>query len=162
MSCASLVFAEPEYTGKTFHSSSVTNALVILISSSVSPLLLTNSLNGISLASSLPLILTTSVNDCFAGFKTTLTIKACDCLKLLDLKTDHQESKCGRGQRAKLPLYKDTPHWIIEDKGFGGMYIKCSACGARWYDLLDKTIPCTDDPCPVCGAQMDEDAKEYI
>lgn len=95
-------------------------------------------------------------------FKTTLTIKACDCLKLLDLKTDHQESKCGRGQRAKLPLYKDTPHWIIEDKGFGGMYIECSECGARWYDLLDKTIPCTDDPCPVCGAQMDEDAKEYI
>ena len=55
-----------------------------------------------------------------------------------------------------------VPHWIIEDKGFGGMYIECSVCGARWHDLFDKKIPYSDDPCPVCGAIMDEDATEYI
>ena len=71
-------------------------------------------------------------------------------------------NKSFRGQRVKLPLYKDTPHWIIEDKGFGGMYIECSVCGARWCDLFEKNIPHADDPCPVCGTQMDEDAKEYI
>lgn len=56
----------------------------------------------------------------------------------------------------------DVPHWIIEDKGFGGMYIECSVCGARWCDLFDKKIPFSGDPCPVCGAIMDEDAEEYI
>lgn len=55
-----------------------------------------------------------------------------------------------------------VPHWIIEDKGFGGMYIECSVCGARWCNLFEKNMPFTDDPCPVCGAQMDEDAIEYI
>lgn len=92
-------------------------------------------------------------------FKTTLTIELCDCLSLLNLKT---EPKSGRGYRAKLSLYDDAaPHWIIEDKGFGGMSVKCSECGEIWYNLFDDT-PCVDDPCPVCGAQMDEDATEYI
>lgn len=100
---------------------------------------------------------------------------------LNDLADALEEFTYKRGQRAKLPLYEDAtvpqvvldlikpfeqksniPHWIIEDKGFGGMYIECSVCGARWCDLFDKKIPRSYDPCPVCGAQMDEDAEEYI
>ena len=91
--------------------------------------------------------------------KTILTIELRDCLSMLELKTKPTYT---RGLRAKLSLYDEAvPHWIVEDKGFGGMSIKCSECGEIWYDLFEDR-PCTDDPCPKCGAQIDEDATEYI
>lgn len=51
-------------------------------------------------------------------------------------------------------------HWIIDDRGFGGQYYKCSSCGESYCDLFDN--PGMLDSCPNCGAIIDEDETEYI
>lgn len=50
-------------------------------------------------------------------------------------------------------------HWIIEDKGFGGVVYRCSNCGESWNDYYCK-FP--KDFCAWCGELIDEDADEYI
>ena len=50
-------------------------------------------------------------------------------------------------------------HWIIEDKGFGGVVYKCSNCGEVWNDYYCK-FP--KDFCACCGEDIDDDAEEYI
>ena len=50
-------------------------------------------------------------------------------------------------------------HWIIEDKGFGGIVYKCSNCEEIWNDYCHKF---SKDVCDNCGEVMDEDADEYI
>ena len=46
-------------------------------------------------------------------------------------------------------------HWIIEERGFGGSFYKCSACGKVWNDIFSNVW--TEDNCPVCGAPMNEE-----
>lgn len=50
-------------------------------------------------------------------------------------------------------------HWIIEDKGFGGVNYTCSNCGDTWNEYYNK-LP--KDFCTECGEYIDEDANEYI
>ena len=50
-------------------------------------------------------------------------------------------------------------HWIIEDKGFGGVVYKCSNCGKAWNDYYSK-LP--KDFCVRCGENIDEEENEYI
>lgn len=50
-------------------------------------------------------------------------------------------------------------HWIIEDKGFGGVVYRCSNCRESWDDYYCK-FP--KDFCAWCGESIDEDADEYI
>lgn len=50
-------------------------------------------------------------------------------------------------------------HWIIEDRGFGGQYYKCSGCGHTFNDLYHD-VP--DDICPECGVEINEDENEYM
>ena len=50
-------------------------------------------------------------------------------------------------------------HWIIEDKGFGGVVYTCSNCRETWNDYYSK-FP--KDYCCWCGENIDEDANEYI
>lgn len=50
-------------------------------------------------------------------------------------------------------------HWIIEDKGFGGVVYRCSNCRESWNDYYSK-FP--KDYCRCCGEDIDEDANEYI
>lgn len=50
-------------------------------------------------------------------------------------------------------------HWIIEDKGFGGVVYKCSNCGESWNEYYSK-FP--KDHCVYCREDIDEDADEYI
>lgn len=51
-------------------------------------------------------------------------------------------------------------HWIIEDKGFGGLVFQCSNCGASWNDIFHSGIGCWDK-CPNCHEDMDEE-REYV
>ena len=51
-------------------------------------------------------------------------------------------------------------HWIIEDKGFGGWYYRCSNCRESWNDLFHDIG--LWNKCPNCGEEIDEDATEYI
>lgn len=50
-------------------------------------------------------------------------------------------------------------HWIIEDRGFGGHYFKCSHCGEVYNDLYDDVS--SEDECPCCHELMDEE-KKYL
>lgn len=50
-------------------------------------------------------------------------------------------------------------HWIIEDKGFGGVVYRCSNCREAWDDYYSK-FP--KNYCRCCGEEIDEDANEYI
>ena len=51
-------------------------------------------------------------------------------------------------------------HWIIDYRGFGGTYYKCSECGENWCDIYsDVSI---EENCPNCGALINEDEVEYI
>ena len=50
-------------------------------------------------------------------------------------------------------------HWIIEDKGFGGVAYTCSNCREVWNDYYSR-FP--KDYCAWCGEDVDEDANEYI
>lgn len=52
-------------------------------------------------------------------------------------------------------------HWIIEDKGFGGMYYRCSNCKESWCDIFDRGMSHWKT-CPNCGEVLEEDAEEYI
>lgn len=49
-------------------------------------------------------------------------------------------------------------HWIIEDKGFGGVVYKCSNCGESWNDYYNKF---SKDVCENCGSSMN-DENEYV
>lgn len=40
-------------------------------------------------------------------------------------------------------------HWIVDDKGFGGVFYKCSNCSEY------RNEP--DEKCSNCGAEMDEE-----
>ena len=51
-------------------------------------------------------------------------------------------------------------HWIIDDRGFGGCWYKCSDCGAGFWDILYDVS--SIDPCPNCGAPIDTDENEYV
>lgn len=51
-------------------------------------------------------------------------------------------------------------HWIIEDRGFGGLYYKCSECGKFWWDILKKVR--MEDRCPNCNSVINEDETEYV
>ena len=50
-------------------------------------------------------------------------------------------------------------HWIIEDKGFGGVVYRCSNCRESWDDYYCK-FP--KDFCAWCGEDINEDKNEYI
>lgn len=52
-------------------------------------------------------------------------------------------------------------HWIVEDKGFGGNFYRCSNCGDVWNDLFGDR---EKEYCRCCGATMDEepDFGEYV
>lgn len=52
-------------------------------------------------------------------------------------------------------------HWIVDDRGFGGVYYTCSKCGSVWNDLFGNR---EKDNCRFCGAVMDEEADcgEYV
>lgn len=41
-------------------------------------------------------------------------------------------------------------HWIVDDKGFGGVFYQCSNCGEYEYRFEEK--------CSNCGAEMDEES----
>lgn len=49
-------------------------------------------------------------------------------------------------------------HWIIEDKGFGGVVYKCSNCGELWNEYY-QSYP--KDFCAFCGEDMKDEA-EYV
>ena len=51
-------------------------------------------------------------------------------------------------------------HWIIEDKGFGGQWFRCSECGYSYNDTYEDHA--YDEPCPGCGAVINDDENEYI
>lgn len=51
-------------------------------------------------------------------------------------------------------------HWIIDDRGFGGTYYKCSECGENWCDIYSDVS--MEESCPNCGALINEDEVEYI
>lgn len=51
-------------------------------------------------------------------------------------------------------------HWIIEDKGFGGQQFRCSECGYSYNDIYEDHA--YDEPCPGCGAVINDDKNEYI
>ena len=50
-------------------------------------------------------------------------------------------------------------HWIIEDKGFGGVIYRCSNCRTAWDDYYHKH---RKDICNWCGEDINEDENEYI
>lgn len=50
-------------------------------------------------------------------------------------------------------------HWIIEDKGFGGVTYTCSHCREVWNDYYSK-FP--KSFCAWCGEDIDEDENEYV
>ena len=52
-------------------------------------------------------------------------------------------------------------HWIIEDKGFGRVYYRCSNCNETWNDLFNSGIG-SWDVCPNCGKELDDDAIEWV
>ena len=52
------------------------------------------------------------------------------------------------------------PHWIIDDKGFGGCFYRCSDCGESLCDIFDKNAG--GEKCPKCDTIMDEDYEEYV
>lgn len=47
-------------------------------------------------------------------------------------------------------------HWIIDDRGFGGMFYTCSNCGEVFSDI-SKDNPGMWDKCKDCGANLDEE-----
>ena len=49
-------------------------------------------------------------------------------------------------------------HYIIDDRGFGGMFYKCSNCGTIFYDVIDE-IDLFE--CPACRVAIDPDENEY-
>lgn len=51
-------------------------------------------------------------------------------------------------------------HWIIEDKGFGGSWYRCSECGEGYWDVANYVA--REDNCPHCNALIDTDENEYI
>ena len=51
-------------------------------------------------------------------------------------------------------------HWIIDYRGFGGTYYKCSECGENWCDIYSDVS--MKESCPNCGALINEDEVEYI
>lgn len=51
-------------------------------------------------------------------------------------------------------------HWIIDDWGFAGTYYTCSACGKRYWDILDDISGIS--PCPCCKSPIDEDENVYM
>lgn len=51
-------------------------------------------------------------------------------------------------------------HWIIDDRGFGGTFYRCSECRESWWDILDHVD--LDDHCPNCGSIMNEDDTVYM
>ena len=51
-------------------------------------------------------------------------------------------------------------HWIIEDRGFGGQYYRCSRCNQSWNDLYYNIS--MDENCPNCRAPIDIDKTEYL
>lgn len=51
-------------------------------------------------------------------------------------------------------------HWIIDDKGFGGCYYRCSECGEGFWDIFDDVSG--EDNCPRCGAPIDTDDNVYL
>ena len=52
-------------------------------------------------------------------------------------------------------------HWIIEDKGFGGVQYTCSKCKNTWNDLYQTTVG-EWNICPWCHRRIDRDKDEYI
>lgn len=51
-------------------------------------------------------------------------------------------------------------HWIIDDRGFGGVWYKCSNCRESWNDIFDDVS--MEETCPHCGEPIDDDETEYI
>ena len=50
-------------------------------------------------------------------------------------------------------------HWIIDDRGFGGVTYTCSNCWDIWCDLFDDH---SLDHCDTCGEPIDEEASVYV
>ena len=51
-------------------------------------------------------------------------------------------------------------HWIIDDHGFGGMFYRCSECGAIYCDIFSDVGG--EEECPNCSSPIDEDANVYM
>ena len=51
-------------------------------------------------------------------------------------------------------------HWIIEDRGFGGQYYRCSECRESWCDIYTNVS--REDKCPNCGASINDDDNVYL
>lgn len=51
-------------------------------------------------------------------------------------------------------------YWIVDDHGFGGMYYRCSECGACHWDILDDDFD--REQCSNCNTAMDEEATVYM
>lgn len=52
-------------------------------------------------------------------------------------------------------------HWIVADKGFGGVYYTCSNCKESWWDIYEQGMS-TWEKCPNCGEELEEDHEEYV
>lgn len=52
-------------------------------------------------------------------------------------------------------------HWIVDDRGFGGVYYRCSDCRGSWCNIYSD-VSDGDETCPNCGAAMNEDETEYV
>ena len=50
-------------------------------------------------------------------------------------------------------------HYIIDDRGFGGTWYKCSNCGESFWDILEHVDLYE---CPACGEEIDPDENEYV
>lgn len=50
-------------------------------------------------------------------------------------------------------------HWIVDDKGFGGIFYICSNCGQVFSSIANNAE--FEECCPNCGENID-DETEYI
>lgn len=52
-------------------------------------------------------------------------------------------------------------HWIVDDRGFGGVFYICSECRESWCDIYSD-VSSSNEKCPSCGVVMNEDETVYV
>lgn len=50
--------------------------------------------------------------------------------------------------------------WIVNDRGFGGVFYTCDNCGKIYCNLFED--PGLWDTCPNCGLIIDDDRNVYL
>lgn len=50
-------------------------------------------------------------------------------------------------------------HYIVDDRGFGGVWYTCSNCGAIYWDILEDVDM---HRCRTCGEEIDLDKNEVL